>query len=186
MDETLISQHFKGESNIKDLTANKTDASLTVGGVGNSQEFSLAMNRMSLVQNFNARPRLLEDEDDDTICQAAGQDVQGLAEVIINAAAAFIFLIFACFAAFMLVKFLLIENRGKQRSMILFYVLSMCQLSLRAAYFTVSCFTDQWSQILATLELVTTVITIVVGVSHSQNLSRLVLDLSAVRLQTAV
>ena len=50
MDETLISQHFKGESNIKDLTANKTDASLTVGGVGNSQEFSLAMNSYSDIE----------------------------------------------------------------------------------------------------------------------------------------
>ena len=68
--------------------------------------------------------------------------------------------------------------------MILFYALSILDLSFRVAYFITSCFYDQWDIILAKLQYTSTVFSIVVGVIHSQNLSRLVLDLSAVKMQT--
>ena len=131
--------------------------------------------------------RLLEKDRNDKICSGepgSGDESTDLATILANGTAALLFFSCLCFAIYIFIKFLIIANRGQQRSMLLFYALSICDLSTRVAYFIMSCILGQWSITLAKLQYTSTCFSICVGVSHSQNLSRLILDLSAVKLET--
>ena len=68
--------------------------------------------------------------------------------------------------------------------MMVFYVLSMLDISSRITFLVASCYYHQLARELFLISSFSTVATISAGVSHSQNLSRLIIDLAAVKCQS--
>ena len=76
-----------------------------------------------------------------------------------------------------LIKFLIVKNKCEQKSMIVFYVISITDLSSRVVFLILSCFTEQFINALFVIQAITTIFSISSGVAHSNNLSNLLLDL---------
>ena len=68
--------------------------------------------------------------------------------------------------------------------MIIFYTLVLSDLASRIVYLIFSCFVSQKNHELLMSAAISTVASVLAGVSHSQNLSRLLFDLSSVECET--
>ena len=88
------------------------------------------------------------------------------------------------FGLFIYCKYLLVTNRCEQLTMVVFYTLSLLDIASRTVYFITACILSQNSSILYDISCVSTVATVLTGVSHSQNLCRLIFDLAAVRCES--
>jgi len=104
--------------------------------------------------------------------------------VIANGTAAGVFGLAWLFALFILVRYLIIQNRCQQKTMIIFYIIVLCNLGSRIIYFVFSCFVAQKAEYLVLVASISTVASVMAGVSHSQNLSRLIVDLALARSET--
>ena len=66
-----------------------------------------------------------------------------------------------------MIKFLIFKNSCEQKSMTVFYSLSILDIVTRIIYFIVSCFVDQVNETLITLSTVSTLASVASGISHS-------------------
>ena len=64
---------------------------------------------------------------------------------LINICGACIFVALILLSGYILVRYLLCQNKSKQKSMILFYSLSMIDLVSRVAYFVMACYRPLYS-----------------------------------------
>ena len=123
--------------------------------------------------------RLSSDENDDE--QRCEYDlVDKTPTIVANSVAATIFFTAFCIAGYILVKFILMKSGCEQKSMIVFYVISMLDLMTKVGFFIASCFLDQKNEVIFTLAALSTMASVGSGVSHSQNLMKLIEDLQAV------
>ena len=104
--------------------------------------------------------------------------------IIANAAAAGLFFIGFCFALFVMFKYLIFMNKCEQKTMIIFYTIVLADLGTRVTYLIYSCFVSQKNHTLLMSAALSTIASVLAGVSHSQNLSRLLFDLSSVECET--
>lgn len=104
--------------------------------------------------------------------------------IILNSTCAVLYGLALLWALYILVKFLVIQNKCQQKSMIVFYTIVSMDLTTRIIYLIFSCFVQQKANYLLLAAALSTVASVLAGVSHSQNLSRLVFDLSAVKCDT--
>lgn len=95
------------------------------------------------------------------------------------------FALLLCFCLYILLKYLVGKSKGQQTSMITFYVLSAVDLGTRICYFTASCFMPQTNSLIYNISAVSAEASICVGVSHSANLGRVILDLAVLQKQTS-
>ena len=75
-----------------------------------------------------------------------------------------------------MIKFLIVKNKSEQKSMIVFYVISITDLMSRVLFLVLSCFFEQFNSALSVIQTVSTFLSISSGVAHSNNLSNLLLD----------
>ena len=68
--------------------------------------------------------------------------------------------------------------------MIIFYIISLTNLLVRTAFFVASCFVTQLNDTLFIISAISTITAVGSGVSHSQNLTRLIFDLAIVKVET--
>lgn len=89
-----------------------------------------------------------------------------------------------CFCLYIFCKYIVIKQNWNQKSMVIFYSLCMIDILSRIVFLVVSCFVLQTQVIIFYISSCSSILSIAVGVSHSQNLSRVVLDLAALRKET--
>ena len=127
---------------------------------------------------------LLAASQSDEECKAALVKQEPAGIIAANAVAALLFLICLSFALYILIKYLIIDNKFGQMSMILFYVFSILDLLTRVTFLIMSCFFENFSKPLRVLQTVSTILSISSGVAHAHNLSLLLLDLESVQFDS--
>ena len=131
-------------------------------------------------------PISFESDQDDNNCA----DVHGRFNYVhtptiwVNGIAAVVFFAAFCFAVFILTRYLICKNKCEQKTMIIFYLIVCCDLLARVFYFIMSIYLSQKAHDLLLAAAFSTVFSVAAGVSHSQNLSRLIFDLASVNCET--
>ena len=87
--------------------------------------------------------------------------------MILNGATAGIFFLGFCFAVFIQFKYLIFQNKCEQKSMIIFYTIVELDLASRITYLIFSCFVSQKNHDLLMTAAISTVASVLAGVSHS-------------------
>ena len=106
------------------------------------------------------------------------------ASIAVNAFAASLWFLALAYALYIFCKYLIIVNRCEQKSMMVFYISAMFDLTTRISYFVVSCFTVQLSSELYVISVISSMASVCSGLSHSQNLIQLIFDLAVVKCET--
>ena len=92
----------------------------------------------------------------------------------------FTFCLLLVIAAFIFIKFLIIQNKCNRRPMILFYLFAMIVLVLKAAEFAILCFKPFFDKIVLNVHLLAIIAAMIVGIIHSYNLMKLISDLKTI------
>lgn len=108
----------------------------------------------------------------------------GSGTIALCIAAGSLFVGLLVFCLFIFCKYIILMQKGKQKSMVVFYSLCAIDISTRIAYFVISCFHVQTDSIIFYVSSFSSIISISAGVCHSHNLGSVILDLAALRKET--
>ena len=95
-------------------------------------------------------------------------------------ASAITFFLFFLVALFILVRFLIIQNKCKRRPMVLFYCCSLIVLLLKSVKYALSTQYTACSDIILYLHFISLNAFLIVGIIHSYNLMKLISDLKTI------
>ena len=87
-------------------------------------------------------------------------------------------------AAFILVKYLIIQGKCKRRPMVLFYLASIVVIVLKISEFTLLVWRPFYDDIVLNIHLVGVVAALFVGIIHSYNLMKLISDLRTINAKS--
>lgn len=98
--------------------------------------------------------------------------------ILANAVTAIVYSLSLGLAIYILVRYLLGQNR---RQMIVFYLLIMLDLTTRVVYYSISCFYYQTDLAPGIVQEISTIFSVFVGISHSNNMGCLIFDLTSIK-----
>ena len=87
-------------------------------------------------------------------------------------------------AAFILVKYLIIQGKCKRRPMVLFYLASIVVIVLKISEFTLLVWRPFYDESVLNIHLVGVVTALFVGIIHSYNLMKLISDLRTINAKS--